>query len=105
MLQLASIEREHIVGKSSVSLLKKYFTPKNQKILKNKLEKLLAGERIDPFELEFSNRNIEISVPKVHTNQGFTGIVRDITERKKSEHKIKESLKEKSFSFRKYIIG
>lgn len=95
LLQLASIEREHIVGKSSVSLLKKYFTPKNQKILKNKLEKLLAGERIDPFELEFSNRNIEISVPKVHTNQGFTGIVRDITERKKSEHKIKESLKEK----------
>jgi PAS domain S-box-containing protein len=95
LLQFTGVDREDIVGKHSLFLVEKYFDPKNQKKIKSKLEKLLAGIKIDPFELEFADRKIEVSVPQAQTTQGFTGIVRDITERKKAEIRIKESLKEK----------
>jgi PAS domain S-box-containing protein len=95
--EIAEKKKEDIVGRSFLDL--GLVSSKNLDVLVEKLRRQATGKPIESFEFEIEKKNgekrlIEIGSTFIQKNNmpaGSLAIVRDITERKKSEGALKES--------------
>ena len=98
--ELVGYSREEIVGKnfSTLGVIKLKEMPKMIKLFKNSV---ISGKTVNLIELELKHKNgnsifVEVSTRAIREKSKIRGTViicRDITERKKSENKLKEAHK------------
>ncbi len=86
--QMTAVPKEDIVGKHALDIARKFLSIKDLPILLKPITNMLAGKSIEPFELNFNNRILEISVPNTKNEFGYVGVFRDITERKLAEYEL-----------------
>jgi len=76
-----------------------FFTEKTKQIALEKLKKRKKGEKLSPYTIEIKTKDGEIRFAEVSSTQvivdnkviGILGVARDITDRKKTEEKIKNA--------------
>jgi PAS domain S-box-containing protein len=89
---ITGIPREEVIGKNATSLAKKFAKPKDLQHLLRAISQLLRGAPIELYELEINDKIVEISTPVLNMEAaGITGIIRDITKRKKAEETVRKS--------------
>jgi PAS domain S-box-containing protein len=85
MEQIFEIPKEQIVGKNILSLAKELLSANNiQKVLPV-LFSLIQGRDVQPFEVEYKNKILELTTTINKASGRLTGVVRDITEHKRAE--------------------
>ena len=89
-------ERENIIGKSFLEL--GLFTPEMVPILKKRLIRYVNGEKLDPIELQIYKKdgtlawvNPTVSITHIGEETIILIMFQDITERKNTEEKLKET--------------
>lgn len=105
-LKLFGFKREELVGKNLITLLPKLNI--NIKKALSSFKDIIIGEDISQTEWTFNNVNSEEKTVVAHYTRlkkdektvGITLLLEDITERKKAENKIIESLQEKEVLLR-----
>lgn len=89
--EITGISEEGIVGKHAFELIKKFVTLKDMPSVLKMVKKNLAGRETEPLEINYEDKILEIKAPSLKYEKfGITGIIRDITQQKKSEEAIKE---------------
>lgn len=87
--EITGISKEYIVGKKAVNLIKEFVKPNNVPIMLKLIKKMFSGVPTESYELEYQNKILEISNPFPGTKEfGITGVIRDITVRKKAEETL-----------------
>lgn len=86
--KILEIPKENIVGKNILNLVKDYLTFQNVKKTFPILTKLIRGKKTEEFQVEYKNKILEINSTYNKKSKRVTGVVRDITERKKMESQI-----------------
>lgn len=97
--KITGVDRNTIVGKNVIKLVKELLTPKDIKWILPAVTRVFSGKNIKNFELTFRDKILEIGATYRENSQRITGIIRDITVRKKMENSLRESEER----FRTYI--
>jgi len=85
------IPKDQIIGKNILTLATNLLSVKNMKVVIPILQKLLQGENIEGFQFEYKTKIFEINTRINKKTDRLTGIIRDITERKIANEKLRES--------------
>ncbi|MEI8131972.1 MAG: PAS domain S-box protein [Leptolinea sp.] len=80
--KMANIPKQEIIGMNIVQLAKKLFSDKSITKALPLLMKIIQGENVDPFEIEYADKILEVSSFYNKDSRHITGVIRDITERK-----------------------
>lgn len=80
-----------LIGKNSVVLAKELLSVKEIRKVLPVMRRVLGGKTISSFELDYKDRSLEISVIIKKETRRITGVVRDITERKRAEEALIKS--------------
>ena len=93
---MIGIPREEIVGRSAGTLARTFLSGTHLSQVLKIIPSNLSGNSIKPFEIAFWDRTLEISASINRRTRLSTGIIRDITERKRLEeaHQASEATKE-----------
>ena len=89
LVDITQVPLKNIVGKNIISLTKKLLTLKDVNKTLPAVYDLLQGKNVDPFEIAYGNKVLEISASKDRKSKRITGIIRDITRLKLAEDKLK----------------
>ncbi|MFX1384416.1 MAG: PAS domain S-box protein, partial [Promethearchaeota archaeon] len=94
--ELFSIEKGDLVGKLSLNILN--FPPETFKLLQKRQDSLINGKQVDPVEFQVTLKdgrkrwiNSNLSAFTINHEIFFHAIIQDVTDRKDSELKLKES--------------
>jgi len=93
--KILGIPSRKIIGKNIVSLAKEFLTLNNAKQIVPLMKNIIKGKEVDPFEVQYKDKILEVSSTYNPESKRIIGVVQDITNRKKIEEKIKKSLEEK----------
>lgn len=96
---ITGLERSDWIGKEFSGLIH----PEDLGFAVQRFRSTMSGESLESYEIRFRNRSggylygevLTTLVNNPHNEKEILGIVRDVTERRKSEQLIRESLKEK----------
>ena len=88
---ILGIPKEEIVGQNIMKLAKEWLTEKNLKAVLPFLGSLILGNDTQTFQLEYNNKILEITTKVNLATRRMTGVVTDITERKRAEAELEES--------------
>jgi PAS domain S-box-containing protein len=83
--QILQIPREEIVGKNILYLTTKLLSKENIKKTVPILKKLIRRKAGDDFQVEYKNKILEIKTTLNRKTKRLTGVIRDVTERKRYE--------------------
>jgi len=86
LLKILDLKREEIVNKSVFNITKRLLKPKDIPRIIKILKSALSSKFIDTYEVEVKGKVLQVStsLPRKEFS-GITGIIRDITEQKKTE--------------------
>jgi PAS domain S-box-containing protein len=88
--KILEIPRERIIGKNILSLVKDLLSGENIKKVLPVIVRLTHGKEIQPFEVEYKNKLLEVAA-SINRNSGrLTGVIRDITERNQAEERLEQ---------------
>ncbi|MFO7980121.1 MAG: histidine kinase dimerization/phosphoacceptor domain -containing protein [Candidatus Aminicenantes bacterium] len=93
--EITGIPSQEITGKNLITLTRKFLSLKNAKQILPIMIDILKGRKIRPFEINFKDKVLEVSSTYNPESKRITGLLKDITDSKNAEKKIKKSLKEK----------
>ncbi len=88
---ITGIALEEIVGQNSTALAKKYVSTSQIPHLLKIISKVITGNPVDTFEIDFNNKILEVNVDVDRESTGITGVIRDITQRKEVEQSMVHS--------------
>lgn len=91
---ITGLSRRQVVGKNTLSLAKKMVGSRDLPRIIKAIKQTLLGKPLQPIELELNGRILEINVPAT-SGEGVTGVMRDVTEERKSRMELQKSLGEK----------
>jgi PAS domain S-box-containing protein len=91
--KIAGIPKDEIIGKNLLGFIRDNLTPKYFASILPNLKKLLAGNIIDTFQVEYRDKILEITASINKQSNRMTGVIRDITQRRKSEEALIQSEK------------
>ncbi len=90
LCNIVDIEKDELIGKKAPTLAKKILHVKMIDPVVQKIGQLLKGKPIEPFEIEYNERILEINASVQKKSKRIIGIIRDVTELKKAEREIAE---------------
>lgn len=91
LCKMIDIPRSKIVGKSAMYLAKKLLTGKDLLRCLKVIPASLAGKDIEPFELRYNNKILEISAPFSKSTTLETAIISDVTNKRKIAMALQKS--------------
>lgn len=89
--EMLGLSSEELIGHNIVALARKFITTRELPRILKSMGKMLKGETIDEFLLEYNNRYLEINITAERKTKGITAVFRDITDRVKAINELKES--------------
>ncbi|HZX10472.1 MAG TPA: PAS domain S-box protein, partial [Acidobacteriota bacterium] len=93
--EILGIPSQEITGKNMITLTREFLPLKNAKQILPIIKDILKGRKIRPFEINFKDKVLEVSSTYNPESKRITGLLKDITDSKNAEKKIKKSLQEK----------
>jgi PAS domain S-box-containing protein len=90
MAEIAELPKEEFIGKNLLSIVPKILSMNNIAIALPKLTALLEGKPVNPFQIEYKDKILEVSLNRNVRSKRLTGIIRDITEVSKAEEEIRK---------------
>jgi PAS domain S-box-containing protein len=97
--QILEIPMEHIVGRNILNLSRDLLSVENIKTAVPVLASLIQGKDIQAFQVEYKDRILEVSATINKASGRLTGVVRDVTERKR----VEEALRQAEARYRKLV--
>jgi PAS domain S-box-containing protein len=85
---IIEVPKNEIIGRSLLPLVRKFLSDNNIKVAVPALTAILQKKNIEPFQIEFRGKILEISANSNKNSDRLTGVVRDITELKEAENEI-----------------
>ncbi len=85
---IIEVPKNEIIGRSLFPLVRKFLSDNNLKVAVPALTAILQKRDIEPFQIEFRDKILEISGNSNKNSDRLTGVVRDITELKEAENEI-----------------
>ncbi len=89
--KILEIPMENIIGKNIINIAKDLLTAKNILNVIPHLKNLVQGKEFHEFLFEYNNKTLAISATINKESKRLTGLVRDITESKKSEELLNKN--------------
>lgn len=88
LLEILELNQEDVIGADLKVITKKILPVKSFISVLPKIVNVLNGTDIEPFELEYKNKVLEISAVYNSNSERIIGVFRDITERKRAQERI-----------------
>ena len=88
LLDITKLKKEKIVGRNAILLVKELISFSQIPSILKKVRLALKGHSIEPFEIKYDSSYLEISTSYDTQSKNITGIIRDITKRKKEEEEL-----------------
>ncbi len=85
--EITGISKEAAIGKSSFDLVNEFVNIKHLPRILNTMKSVISNKPIKPYELNYQDKILEISIRKQKNGQ-VVGIIRNITERKQAEEEL-----------------
>ncbi|MEA3444389.1 MAG: PAS domain S-box protein [Bacteroidota bacterium] len=89
--KITGITKNEIIGKTGLFLAKKFISIKQLPNVLKMIKLKLRNKFIKPFEIEFNNKTLEIYASEISKSGKLIAVIRNITNKKKSEQALKES--------------
>ncbi|MEA2104116.1 MAG: PAS domain S-box protein [Candidatus Cloacimonadota bacterium] len=97
--KILNISADEIVGKNIITLTKLLLSGKMIKTVLSNLREILQGKKIEPFEVEYKNKILEVT-SNFNSNSGrITGVIRDVTESRLTHRELKAAKEELEANF------
>jgi PAS domain S-box-containing protein len=90
---LINLKKEFLVGKNGMVLARELLNRKNMKAVLPIIKNLISGKEQQSFQIEYHDKILEITVSINKTTKRMTGVIRDITQKKKAEEDLISSEK------------
>jgi PAS domain S-box-containing protein len=87
--RILGIPREKIIGRNVMRLAKDFLNPDNFNAVIPLLKDLVRGNPIQPFEIRYRDKILDVAVSINKTTRRLTGTLRDVTERRKIQDELK----------------
>lgn len=91
LVRMTGIDASELIGHNVVSLARKFLSVKNVGPAVKFLIDLIEGREIRSIEIELNNRIIEVTATRNATTKRLTGVLHDITDRRKAQGAVEES--------------
>lgn len=91
LVRMTGIDASELIGHNVVMLAKKFLSVKNVGPAVKFLIDLIEGREIRPIEIVLNNRIIEITATRNLTSGRLTGVLHDITDRRRAQGAVLES--------------
>ncbi|MFK5856528.1 MAG: PAS domain S-box protein, partial [Bacteroidota bacterium] len=88
--EITGISNEEVLGKSGISLAKKFVSTKQLPVVLSYLKSLLLDKTPNNFVINYLDKILEISSQRLENGRRVV-VIRDITERRQAEKDLKES--------------
>lgn len=88
LLDILELEKDEVIGADLKVIAKKILPVKSFVTVLPKIINILNGNDIEPFDLEYKNKVLEISAVYNSNSERIIGVFRDITERKRAQERI-----------------
>lgn len=82
---ITGIPRDQLIGFDYKDLLIQYSHPDDIPRVKNTINSLTARKKIDPYEINYNGKTIEIELPQDATQGDFFAIIRDLSKQRNAE--------------------
>jgi PAS domain S-box-containing protein len=89
--RILGLQAKDLIGRNILRITSDLLTPENVKTVLPVLSNLLRGKEIEPFQLEYKDKILEITASINHSTKRITGSIRDITESKRIEEALLKS--------------
>lgn len=89
--KILGIPKEELIGKSILSLAKDLLTPGSLKLVGPLLKSIITGKEIEPFQVDYKDKTLEVTANINLKTKRLTGTIRDITETKRTENALRVS--------------
>jgi PAS domain S-box-containing protein len=94
LLELTDLNREELIGKNAIKVARKLLPPKEIPHIIPIIAEVLTGKKIAPFLIEYNDKFIEVSTQYNRSTQRITGVMRDVTQQKRTEQALRERQRE-----------
>lgn len=91
MERIVGVPKEFFLGKNLIVIAREMLTVKNLKKIIPILKSIINGHNIEEFEVEYKDKILEITAIVNKDKKRMTGVVRDITQRKRAEEALIQS--------------
>lgn len=88
LLDILELKKEEVIGADLKVIAKKILPVKSFVTVLPKIINILNGNDIEPFDLEYKNKVLEISAVYNSNSERIIGVFRDVTERKRAQERI-----------------
>lgn len=89
--QILEISKEEVIGKNILTLSKERISSKNINNILPVITELIQGKKNNPVQVKYKNKILEVYTNINLKSEHLTGVIRDITERKRAEIILIES--------------
>ncbi len=105
MADITGIPVKEIVNKNAYHLAKKFVSVRDLPGLLKKLTQALQGKTLEPFELRYKDKILELSSNYTKNSRQVTSSIRDITPQKRAQQQLIESEKKYRNLFENAPVG
>jgi PAS domain S-box-containing protein len=93
LIKILEIPEEKIIGKNIILIAKELLNFSNLRQVAPILKKIITGKPVGTFQVEYQDKILEITASINKQSSRMTGVIRDITQRKRDEEALVRSEK------------
>ncbi len=91
LCSITGIPKDTFIGNNVLTVVRKFLDEKKLPDVLSKIQSLLSGTLIEPFDIIFQGRFLEINASLNSQSGHITGIIRDVSEKRKVEDALKHN--------------